>query len=217
MRDPPFLAFSTVSDYHHAPDPDLDPDRLAKEDPLATQVWRMYANMKGTLPHAQRMEDITWRMMALALKNFTSHRVSGSSDLQHTPDQNIDSDQLAKEDTLATQVWRMYAKTKVTLPHAQWMQNITWRMMALALKKRKEDEEFKATEGLAKEEEAPLHNQALRCLREAPQVEHRPGNVGKPGERGRRIDKRKAKVRVKGFDGMNQDSLEEEYVPSLFV
>ena len=89
--------------------------------------------------------------------------------------------------------------------------------MALALKKRKEDEEFKATKGLAKGEEAPLHNPALGRLREATQFEHRLGNVGEPGERGRRIDKRKAKVQVKGFDGMNQDSLEEEYVPSLFV
>ena len=52
----------------------------------------MYANTKGTLPHAQRMENITWRMMVLALKNFTSPRVSGSSDLQHMPDQNIDPD-----------------------------------------------------------------------------------------------------------------------------
>jgi hypothetical protein len=26
----------------------------------------MYARTKATLPHAQRMENITWRMMALA-------------------------------------------------------------------------------------------------------------------------------------------------------
>ena len=152
MRDTPFLAFPTVSDYHHAPDPDIDPDRLAKEDPLATQVWRMYAKTKATLPHAQRME------------------------------------------------------------------NITWRMMALALKKRKEDEESKATEGPAKEEEAPFRDQASGRLREAPQVEHKPDNVGEPDERGRRIDKGKARVRVEGFDGTNQDPFEEEeYVPSLSI
>lgn len=86
--------------------------------------------------------------------------------------------------------------------------------MALALKKRKEDEEFKATEGPAKEEDA----QALGRLREAPQVEHKPDNVGEPDERGRRIDKGKARVRVEGFDGTTQDSFEEEeYVPSLSV
>ena len=47
---------------------DADPEKLAKEDPLATQVWKMYARQKATLPHAQRMENLTWRMMALALK-----------------------------------------------------------------------------------------------------------------------------------------------------
>jgi GATA-binding protein len=110
----------------------------------------------------------------------------------------------------------MYAKTKATLPHAQRMENITWRMMALALKKRKEDEESKARP--AKEEEAPLHDQALGRLREAPPVEHKPDHVGEPDERGRRIDKGKAKVRVEGFDGTSQDSFEEEeYVPSLSV
>ena len=48
---------------------------------------------------------------------------------------------MAKDDPLATQVWRMYARQKATLPHAQRMENLTWRMMALALKKKKEDEE----------------------------------------------------------------------------
>lgn len=43
-----------------------DPEQLAKEDPLATQVWKMYARTKAHLPHAQRMENLTWRMMALA-------------------------------------------------------------------------------------------------------------------------------------------------------
>ena len=47
---------------------DADPEQLAREDPLATQVWKMYARQKATLPHAQRMENLTWRMMALALK-----------------------------------------------------------------------------------------------------------------------------------------------------
>jgi GATA-binding protein len=72
---------------------------------------------------------------------------------------------------------------------------------------RKEGEEFKATQGPANEEEAPLRDQALGRLREAPQVEHKLDNVGEPDERGRRIDRGKARVRVE----------EEEYVPSLSV
>ncbi|KAG1844367.1 hypothetical protein F4604DRAFT_1979241 [Suillus subluteus] len=46
-----------------SPFDESDPEKLAKQDPLATQVWKMYARRKANLPHAQRMEDITWRMM----------------------------------------------------------------------------------------------------------------------------------------------------------
>ncbi|KAJ3823819.1 hypothetical protein EV361DRAFT_794093 [Lentinula raphanica] len=42
--------------------------QFAKDDPLATQVWKMYARTRAGLPHKQRMENITWRMMSMALK-----------------------------------------------------------------------------------------------------------------------------------------------------
>jgi GATA-binding protein len=46
---------------HHLPI--CDPEKLAKQDPLATRVWKMYAWQMAILPDAQRMEDLTWRMM----------------------------------------------------------------------------------------------------------------------------------------------------------
>ena len=75
-------------------------------------------------------------------QSFASPKVSGSPDLKSVDLTGADADpeQMAKEDPLATQVWRMYARQKATLPHAQRMENLTWRMMALALKKKKEDE-----------------------------------------------------------------------------
>ncbi|KAG1441557.1 hypothetical protein G6F56_011427 [Rhizopus delemar] len=39
----------------------------AKEDPLSTQVWRMYTKAKDSLPNGSRMENLTWRMMAMTL------------------------------------------------------------------------------------------------------------------------------------------------------
>lgn len=39
----------------------------AKKDPLASQVWRMYTKAKDTLPNGSRMENLTWRMMAMTL------------------------------------------------------------------------------------------------------------------------------------------------------
>lgn len=43
-------------------------DHLAKYDPLATQVWKMYSKQRAELPNGQRMENLTWRMMAMTLK-----------------------------------------------------------------------------------------------------------------------------------------------------
>lgn len=44
------------------------PEDLAKDDPLATQVWRFYAKTKQNLPNQERLENLTWRMMAVNLR-----------------------------------------------------------------------------------------------------------------------------------------------------
>jgi GATA-binding protein len=71
---------------------------------------------------------------------------SGSADLDGRDDlgeeTGLDPDEMAKKDPLATQVWKMYAKQKATLPNGTRMENITWRMMAMTLRKKKEQEEL---------------------------------------------------------------------------
>ncbi len=74
------------------------------------------------------------------------------------------------------------------------MENLTWRMMALALKKKKEDEDAKLAADLPKLKLEPPAD----LMPPAPPSD----------ERGRRIDKGKAKVRVVGFEAIN-DSLNE--------
>lgn len=44
------------------------PEEKQKEDPLATQVWRFFSRTKQTLPHQERMENLTWRMMHMNLR-----------------------------------------------------------------------------------------------------------------------------------------------------
>lgn len=44
------------------------PEDAAKDDPLATQVWRFFAKTKQNLPNHERMENLTWRMMHTTLK-----------------------------------------------------------------------------------------------------------------------------------------------------
>lgn len=45
-----------------------DPDEMQKKDPLGTQIWRLYSKTKSQLPNQERMENLTWRMMAMNLK-----------------------------------------------------------------------------------------------------------------------------------------------------
>lgn len=137
---------------------------------------------------------------------FTSPRISGSPDLQSSVGPtDTDPEKLAREDPLATQIWKMYTRTKATLPHAQRMENLTWRMMALALKKRKEDDESKLTD----QDKANLAKASSDAGKEASK-DAQEADAKVPDERGRRIDKGKAKVRVVGFDGTNQDGPEAE-------
>jgi GATA-binding protein, other eukaryote len=92
------------------------------------------------------------------------------------------------------------------------MENLTWRMMALALKKKKDSDETKQggraaelgqDEVQVKKEPGEVVDGAVSPITETKGVE-----VGE--ERGRRIDKGKTKVSVVGFDGANQDCTEDD-------
>lgn len=50
-------------------------------------------------------------------------------------------DEMQKKDPLATQIWKLYSKTKKQLPNQERMENLTWRMMAMSLRKRRQEEE----------------------------------------------------------------------------
>ncbi|PPQ67299.1 hypothetical protein CVT25_005883 [Psilocybe cyanescens] len=164
---------------------------------------------------------------------FTSPRVSGSPVLNCSPDTDVDPEQLAKDDPLATQVWKMYARTKVTLPHAQRMENITWRMMALALKKKKDEDDVAAAAAVAaaakvsdqpikpdpaSESTPPSASVSVSVSASAPgPTTAPPADHKQSDERGRRIDKGKARVRVVGFDAIQQDNLDDDKVSSSIV
>ncbi|KAH9935591.1 uncharacterized protein B0H18DRAFT_976418 [Fomitopsis serialis] len=145
-------------------------------------------------PHASPLETAR-------PQNFPSPRLSGSPDLKaaELAAGETDPEILQRDDPLATQVWKMYARTKATLPHAQRMENITWRMMALALKKKKEDEE-RIARG-----EQPLN--------EGPNIDGSNVDIDKvqeeAEERGRPVDKGTTRVKVVGFDGANQDGIDD--------
>lgn len=45
-----------------------DPATMQEKDPLATQIWKLYSRQKQSLPNKERMENLTWRMMAMSLR-----------------------------------------------------------------------------------------------------------------------------------------------------
>ncbi|KAK1145858.1 Sodium- and chloride-dependent GABA transporter 1 [Aspergillus melleus] len=51
------------------------PDEMQRQDPLATQIWKLYSRTKAQLPNQERMENLTWRMMAMSLKRKEQERL----------------------------------------------------------------------------------------------------------------------------------------------
>ncbi|KAH7115621.1 nitrogen regulatory protein area [Dactylonectria macrodidyma] len=60
-------------------------------------------------------------------------------DIAHA-DQSIDK--MQQDNPLATQVWKFFTKTKLRLPSQHRMENMTWRMMALNMRKQKQQKQF---------------------------------------------------------------------------
>jgi GATA-binding protein len=57
---------------------DLDNmEEMQKNDPLATQIWKLYSKAKTQLPNAARMENLTWRMMTMSMKRAELDRNRG--------------------------------------------------------------------------------------------------------------------------------------------
>lgn len=135
----------------------------------------------------------------------------GSPDLSGLPSLgglgSDDPEQMARDDPLMSQVWRMYVRTRAALPHAQRMENLTWRMMTLALKKR---EDAKAQEQAASSANSSQTQKGEPTVKQEGEASSLADTRTGDPQRGRRQDKNAARVRVVGFEGKNQDGEEEE-------
>lgn len=204
------------------------PTALSLRDSAKSTAPTSFSSPKGRVL-SDMFSDPLFPLRPTAMENsgpqpFASPKVSGSPDLQSVDLAAADADpeKLAKEDPLATQVWKMYARQKATLPHAQRMENLTWRMMALALKKKKEDEgrERERTKELEKGKDREADAQkgggpgptqpGGEKAAEGTGPSTGGAETAQETERGRTIDKGKARVQVVGFDGENQDGADED-------
>ncbi|PZD29864.1 GAT1, GATA Zn-finger-containing transcription factor [Pyrenophora tritici-repentis] len=76
LQDAIFPAFG-----NDAGTPNADsPEEMQKNDPLGTQIWKLYSRAKTQLPNAERMENLTWRMMAMNMRRADMHRNNKGSD-----------------------------------------------------------------------------------------------------------------------------------------
>lgn len=71
---------------------------------------------------------------------LNSSTFSRFGDLSMESEHQTEAD-MAKEDPLAAQVWKFFRQTKQNLPNQERMENLSWRMMALNLRKQKQQEE----------------------------------------------------------------------------
>ncbi len=69
-----------------------------------------------------------------ATEVFASLR-DGAASFTRTPDE------MQRDDPLATQVWKFFSKTKQSLPNQERMENMTWRMMHMSLRRRQQAED----------------------------------------------------------------------------
>ena len=61
------------------------PDEMQKKDPLSMQIWRLYSKTRSQLPNQERMENLTWRMMAMNLKRKERDSAIQSQYVQTNP------------------------------------------------------------------------------------------------------------------------------------
>lgn len=61
-----------------------DMEQMQKSDPLATQIWKLYSKARTQLPNAERMENLTWRMMAMSMRRAERDRNRGY-ERRHAP------------------------------------------------------------------------------------------------------------------------------------
>ncbi|KAL5420939.1 hypothetical protein PMIN04_006040 [Paraphaeosphaeria minitans] len=73
LADPIFPALKNDA---HSPHMEST-EEMQRNDPLGTQIWKLYSKTRTQLPNAERMENLTWRMMAMSMRRAEHERNRG--------------------------------------------------------------------------------------------------------------------------------------------
>ena len=49
---------------------DQSDEPALSDEPIASQVWKMYTKQRKELPNGARMENLTWRMVSMVKMHF---------------------------------------------------------------------------------------------------------------------------------------------------
>ncbi|KAL8657236.1 MAG: hypothetical protein Q9226_002112 [Calogaya cf. arnoldii] len=127
---------------HPVPSPQTSCHTTAQQPPSSSSSSHSPANSttspNTTLTPATDILDLSPVKLALSFENSQTHRnVLGEAVFPDWRDDasSADTDEMQKKDPLGTQIWKLYSKTKSQLPNQERMENLTWRMMSMQLRR----------------------------------------------------------------------------------
>ena len=91
LRD---AVFPEWKDDDHPPNFE-NPEEMQQKDPLGTQIWKLYSRTKSRLPNQERMENLTWRMMAMNLRRREQQQQQQQQQAAYANKHSVDGERRA--------------------------------------------------------------------------------------------------------------------------
>lgn len=109
---------------------------LTSASTLSTLESSGFIGETGTIAGVSHKLDLTSQRESVARKGLLRESV-----FDHWKDDTAGMEpepveEMQKKDPLGTQIWKLYHKTRGQLPNSERLENLTWRMMSMNLRKR---------------------------------------------------------------------------------
>lgn len=93
---------------------------------------------------------------------FDNWKDDAGNEPLHSPEE------MQKKDPLATQIWKLYSKTRSRLPNSERMENLTWRMMSMNLRRKEMERRGLVTHLSMREQQRGIGLSDNRCRLSTP-------------------------------------------------
>jgi GATA-binding protein len=117
------------------------PEQQHDDVPNANSTFLRPDSSSTSSTAASALDNLDFTSTSSARKDLLRESFFPSWKDDAAGDEMDSPDEMQRKDPLATQIWKLYSKTKKQLPNQERMENLTWRMMAMSLRKRKQQEE----------------------------------------------------------------------------